>query len=378
MEQRRPGELPAILFVSQARGLGGSTRSLATLLDGLRGRVHRVLASPQGKFVVYAGDNGLIDEHVALPDPGGSQSWRVSRPVAAARVVRRALAAKPPLHAIHANGPEEINIAAPAALVARVPLAVWIHAFEISPWVRRLAPMWRLMLRRHDVRWAAVSPTARRVLTGSGLTEEDRVAIVPNPIDAADILAPGRLESASVRIGYVGSAESRKGFHLLPEIIGGLGDVDVRWMLFTNERSRERDLQGDIWARLHAFGRERVAVVGKLEDARQVYASCDIVFCPSFKESFCRVAAEGMMNGIPVVASDIEPLRDLLGDAEAGLLFPPGDVDAAVQALRRLATDPALRRRLGSQGALRANAFAPDRVVAALAALYGVVESEPV
>ncbi len=39
-----------------------------------------------------------------------------------------------------------------------------------------------------------------------------------------------------------------------------------------------------------------------------------------------------MLNGIPVVASDIEPLRELLGDDEAGLLFPPGDAVAAAAA----------------------------------------------
>ena len=78
-----------------------------------------------------------------------------------------------------------------------------------------------------------------------------------------------------------------------------------------------------------------------------------------------------MCNGLPVVATDIEPLHELVGDGEAGLLFPPGDAEAAAVALRRLLIDPALRRTCGERGRERAANFAPARVVDRLAELYG-------
>jgi glycosyltransferase involved in cell wall biosynthesis len=115
-------------------------------------------------------------------------------------------------------------------------------------------------------------------------------------------------------------------------------------------------------------------VVGeRLYDVREAYARCDIVFVPSRRESFCRVAAEAMLNGIPVVASDLQPLQELLGDDEAGLLVPIDDRDAAVAALRRLASDEDLRRRLGAEGRRRAAAFSPEAVARAMRALYETV-----
>ncbi|MBA2336404.1 MAG: glycosyltransferase family 4 protein, partial [Acidimicrobiia bacterium] len=98
----------------------------------------------------------------------------------------------------------------------------------------------------------------------------------------------------------------------------------------------------------------------------------DIVWVPSRSESFCRVAAEAMMNGIAVVASDIPPLRQLLGDDEAGLLYSTEDPAAAAAALRRLVADPDLRRRLGEAGRVRADAYSPQIVTTRLLELYGI------
>ena len=74
-----------------------------------------------------------------------------------------------------------------------------------------------------------------------------------------------------------------------------------------------------------------------------MYARCDVVVCPSVLDSFCRVAAEAMLNGIPVAGSDLPPIRALLGDDEAGLLFPVGDTEAAAEAIARLVGDERLR-----------------------------------
>jgi glycosyltransferase involved in cell wall biosynthesis len=126
------------------------------------------------------------------------------------------------------------------------------------------------------------------------------------------------------------------------------------------------------WVALEQFPRNRVDPVGKLVDVKQVYADLDIVFIPSRAESFCRVAAEAMMNGLPVAGSDIPPLRALLGDDEAGLIFPSGDVTAAAEAIRCLVSDEALRRKLGDEGRERSKALSPPAIAAQLMELYGL------
>ena len=63
---------------------------------------------------------------------------------------------------------------------------------------------------------------------------------------------------------------------------------------------------------------------------------------------------EYMATGRAVVASRIGQLAELIRDANTGLLVPPGDAAALAGAVRRLATDESLRRRLGAQAAVEA------------------------
>lgn len=355
-----------VLFVVLAAGLGGSTRSVATVLAHLDpDRVRRVLATPpQGRFLDLVNERGLADALVPLP---AGRGWlrRLSR-VRSAWQVGAWLRRNRPIAAIHVNGPEELNIVAPAARVFRIPVVLWSHAREVSPWMRRLRWLWPHVLR--DVKFAAVSPLARRVLVEGGLGRSTGVEIVPNPIDPADVVGVPDGHDGSV-VGYLGSDAAYKGFQFLPAIIEGVGDLSVRWLVFADQHPSSDPVA---WNELRRLSPDTVSIVGKVDDVRKAYARCDIVLCPSLQESFCRVAAEAMLNGLPVVASDLEPLRYLLGDEEAGLLFPSGDVRAASLALRRLVVEEHLRDSLGEFGRLRARMFAPDLVTAQLVAMYGV------
>jgi len=246
---------------------------------------------------------------------------------------------------------------------------VWIHDPVVSKWGSRLGPILRRLLPR--LKLAAVSPTAEGVAVENGLCDTGDATIIPNPIDPAEVVAAGQRSGRSVlHIGILGGSSQRKGFDLMPEVINGLADLPVSWKLYVN--LKPSDENRDVWRQLGQFPRSLVDPVGTTPNVSEAYANLDIVFCPSRSESFCRVAAEAMMNGIPVVGSDIDPLKELLGDDEAGLIFPSTDVSAAVAALRLLVADPALRTSLGAAGRVRAARFAPESIAEDLAALYGI------
>ena len=359
-----------VLFVALARGLGGSTRSLVSVMSHLRGRTRCVLAAPdEGMFVSLIDEKALGEGRVALPGPKNRALRRLSRIGAALRICRWTLRHRRELTAIHANGPEEFNVAALAALVGGVRLVVWSHARDVSPWSRGLSVVQRKMLGR-KLRWAAVSAEAAGVLSDAGIVDSDEVTIVPNPIDPAEVCGEERRVETPPRIGYLGSDATYKGFRMLPDVVARISDVEARWLLFTNERSSDN---AEIWQQLRRLGETNLLEFrGKQSDVRAIYAECDLVFVPSLDESFGRVVAEAMMNGIPVVASDLPPLRRLIGDDEAGLLFEPCNVGAAVDALSRLAREPELRRELGEVGRSRAEVFDPRSVVGTLEGLYGL------
>jgi glycosyltransferase involved in cell wall biosynthesis len=63
---------------------------------------------------------------------------------------------------------------------------------------------------------------------------------------------------------------------------------------------------------------------------------------------------EAMAAGLPVVASAVGGIPEIVVDGETGLIVPPRDPDALAAALRRLLDDPELRRRMGDAGRARA------------------------
>jgi glycosyltransferase involved in cell wall biosynthesis len=359
-----------VVFVSIAAGLGGSTRSLATVLGALPPSVERVLFAPRaGTFLNLVRDRKLADRHIPIPMPEDRRLRRLSRVVAAARVARFARRNRASITAIHANGLQEVALVAFASFISGARTVMWIHDFEVYPWTRRLGPLLRWLLRNRSVEWLAVSSTARRMIAEAGLASENDVTIVTNPIDPEDVVGERPAPSDTFAIGFIAAADRRKGFHLLPEIDRLLADLPIRWEFFTSTTEETGD---PVWAALRSLPPDRAVFNGKVADVRTAYARCDVVLCPSLKESFCRVAAEAMLNGIPVVASDIPPLRELIGNDEAGFLFPVEDVAAAASKLRQLALDPDLRRRQGEHGMGRSRSFHPARVVQQLSDSYGL------
>lgn len=98
---------------------------------------------------------------------------------------------------------------------------------------------------------------------------------------------------------------------------------------------------------------------------------------PTWSDPFPTAALEAMACGTPVVASDIGGLREIVLHGETGLLVPPGDAAALANAIRRLESDPALRRRLGDAGRARVDRFRAGHVVARIESTYRSVLDPP-
>lgn len=358
-----------VLFISLPAGLGGSARSLLTVLGGLEGRCRRVVARlPATSMARELDGRGLVDEPLDLSPDGRSRAGRLRDAVRLAGWARRH---RSRLAAIHANGLSELNLAVPAGRVAGVPIVVWVHDWQISTAARLLSPLLRAAAPAID--WITVSEASRRTLAAAGLAGGSPVAVVPNPIDPADLGAtevpvPPRPEGGARAIAYVGAPARYKGFHLLPGVIDAtrLDGAGLTWHIWSGPRTTEPE----IWERLAARADRGVVLHDKTPAVATAYAGADVVFCPSLEESFGRVAAEAMAVGRPVVASDLPALREVLGDAAA--YFARGDIEAAAAALAALLANPDRRRRLESLGLERASAFSPARIVDDLARRYGL------
>lgn len=124
----------------------------------------------------------------------------------------------------------------------------------------------------------------------------------------------------------------------------------------------------------HGPGGDRTRWLGFVKDVRAVLSAADILVMPSRWEGFGLAAAEAMAAGLPVVATRVPGLAQLVLDGRTGFLIDRGDVVGLCEAIERLAGDSALRRKLGRAGRKRvAEDFDIDDNVAAHQALYAEV-----
>ena len=214
------------------------------------------------------------------------------------------------------------------------------------------------------VRWAL--RTSDQVVAISSYTagEVKRIADVPVRVipytvglaDGAD-RSPAQRPSrdGTFKVLFVGRLVERKGVAGLVDAVGRLPlSLGARLEIVGEGPERPR-----LEAQIHDGSLQgRVALRGKISagDLRAAYAGADVLVLPSVLDSrndtegLGVVLLEAMSYAVPVIASRIGGIPDIVADGETGLLVPPGDAAALAAALQRLAGDAGLRARLGSTG----------------------------
>jgi glycosyltransferase involved in cell wall biosynthesis len=164
---------------------------------------------------------------------------------------------------------------------------------------------------------------------------------VVDPEEAAGRSWDGRHTALSV-----GRLETEKNPLLLADVLERLGD---EWRLVV---CGEGPLEGDLRRRLDELGvaeraelRGYMPIDGGLTD---LYRQSNAFLHVSWTEGVPQVLLEAFAAGLPLVATAVGGVPEAVGDA--ALLVPPGDPEAAADALRRLEADPELRERLARRG----------------------------
>jgi N-acetyl-alpha-D-glucosaminyl L-malate synthase BshA len=116
---------------------------------------------------------------------------------------------------------------------------------------------------------------------------------------------------------------------------------------------------------------DSVEFVGEQLDLVSWLSAADLFLLPSAQESFGMAALEAMACEVPVVASSVGGLPEIIEDGRTGFLCPPGDVDAMASRSVQVLTDPALRRAIGQAACARVRTdFCSGRIVPLYEAYY--------
>jgi glycosyltransferase involved in cell wall biosynthesis len=115
-----------------------------------------------------------------------------------------------------------------------------------------------------------------------------------------------------------------------------------------------------------------VHFLGLRRDVPDLLSAMDILVLPSHTEGFGLALVEAMAAGLPVIATSVGALPEVVTEGENGLLIPPRDAGALAGALERLLSDPALAQRLGANARTHVREhFSLDRLGQEINKIYG-------
>ena len=222
---------------------------------------------------------------------------------------------------------------------------------------------------------AAAEAGARAALDSGAPTALDSGA--PTALDsgartALDTGAPTGVNGAGeTMIGIVGRLTPRKGHRLLLEALARISRErpGLSWRLVIVGEGEDEEALRRLAGELGLA--RRITWLGQRPDAPGLMAALDVFVLPSTVEAMPLTILEAMAAGVPVVATSIFGVPEIVFEGESGLLVPPGDALALARALTVLLENPELRRRFGEAGRrLHRSRFTVDRMAEETARVY--------
>jgi len=235
----------------------------------------------------------------------------------------------------------------------------------------------RYLTGREDTWFIAVSEAVRQQMAEYYGLPLERIVTIRNGVDLSEFggeNAPSvnRSEGPLV-IGVAGRLEAMKGFEHLIAAAGALREQGIAFELrIAGSGSQQFDLERE--ARSLGIG-EHVRFVGQIRDMPAFYRSVDVFVLPSVStEGLPLVVLEAMAMGLPVVATCLAGVPEVIEDGLNGLLVPPGDPGALAKALSWLAVDGERRKRMAKAGQAHVrDKFPVERVAAEVTRVYETV-----
>jgi glycogen(starch) synthase len=257
------------------------------------------------------------------------------------------------LHA-HAFGYFPTWVGALAGRMGRAKLVITAHSDEGrgTPGSRRYS-RWvtRGTLRQADRIVAQTALEATRL--GSLGADPHRIEVIPTPIDLEEFrdLAGRRSPGARLVVLFVGRLYlEQKGLDLLLRALAKLPRDLMPDLRLVGEDWGSRPQLVRLASHLGIL--DRVTMPGRLTrpEVLREYASANLFVLPSRFDSFPVVLLEAMAAGLPIIASRVGGIPEVIADGSTGILVPPGDVARLEEAMETALRDAALRRRLGQTG----------------------------
>lgn len=323
-------------------------------LEAARGLGEAIGISAPGRFVAELEARGI--RHVSLPSSTrGASVVNDLRAMAQLWSVLRTER----LDVLHTHNPKPGVYGRVLGRLAGVPIVVntvhGLYATDDSPPLKRLVvyALEAIASRFSDTELIQ-NPEDLELLHRRRIVAGEKLRLLGNGVDlerfnperASNARAVTRselgLEPGDVAVGMVGRLVAEKGVPELIEAVRSLDDPIRVFVVGPHDPAKSDALGPQVFA-----GQDRISYLGMRTDVEDLYGAFDVFVLPSHREGFPRAAMEAAASGLPLVLTDIRGCRQVVEDGVNGLLVPVRDPSALAHAIRELAADGDLRRRMG-------------------------------
>ncbi|WP_052434890.1 glycosyltransferase family 4 protein [Streptacidiphilus melanogenes] len=385
-------ELRAVLVLAGTTGgIGAHVRSLAAGLSAHGVDVTVCGPAETDKLFGFSGAGARFHAVEITSTPGPRTD------AAAVGELRRAFARASLVHAHGLRAALLSDLALRTARTQEIPLVVTSHAANLATGMERrlLRMMERRVARGADLVLGASSDLVARA-RDLGATDARLGPVVAPPLppavadreqtrrqllsekgrrgaarEAAAREAAGKEAGDRPIVLAIGRLTPQKNFQLLLDAASGWrAGEDHPLLVIAGVGAEEAALRARIKAE-----RLPAKLLGYREDVAELLAAADVVVISSRWEARPLVAQEALRAGVPVVATAVGGLPELVGDA--AVLVPPGDATALAAAVSSLLADPARRAELAAAGPLQAETWPTEAdTVAQVLSVYDELISE--
>jgi L-malate glycosyltransferase len=263
---------------------------------------------------------------------------------------------------VHAHGGRALTVAFRETIGSNVPRVVTRHvAFRPrNPWLHRV-----------KYKWAcdgviAVSDAVRRGLIETGVPGA-KIEVIHTGIEMPEPAPPDKskfgLDDSDFVVGHMGAFTKEKGQDVAVAAANLLRESMpyARFILAGD---------GKLLNEMRQRAPQTVTFPGFVANHAAFFGALNVFIMPSRSEAWGMAALEAMAHGVPVIASDVGGLPEIVEPGNGGWLVPPGDPAALARAITEAASSPYRLHEQGLKARKRAELFSVARMVEQTEAFY--------
>lgn len=230
----------------------------------------------------------------------------------------------------------------------------------------------------------ALSEKEKNIALKHGTAKRNSVFVIPNGIDLNSLSFLSRaearkhlgIEENQFVIGTIANLYKTKGLGYLIEafhLLNSKSPIPNSKFLIIGEGPERKNLE----LRIKNYElSDKVILTGSIHDASQYLKAFDIFVLPSVKEGFPYTILEAMAAGLPIVATDVGAIPEILENQKSGLIVPPANLEILAKALKNLLDNPQKTQELGKNAAETVKQFTLDKTIKKTKTVYELPRSK--